>query len=303
MAAFFTQIQTPGRAKQVYLAGVQDNPRLTLSTLKDADMIEGYQLRPPTFLGGEAWQASAGTTHRAALARWMTSPDNPYFARAAVNRAWWHFFGRGLVTPVDDMHSANTPSHPELLETLSRRFAESGFDLKLLARAIMNSRTYQQTSRPGEQADAQAKWFARMSIKVLSGEQLYDSLVTVLGPPARSPAINVRLGARHEFSQFFAGDADGDPTRYERGLPHMLRLMNSPQFGRSISALVSRVTAADRSADEVLDELYLAILARRPTDAERQLAREYFREAGAPQAAWRELSWALLMSSEFSLNR
>jgi hypothetical protein len=303
MAAFFVQIQTPGRAKMVYQAGVQDNPRVTLASLADADMLEGYLSRPPTFLGGAA-PDSGDEPYRQALARWLTSPGNPYFARAAVNRMWWQFFGRGIVNPVDDMHSGNSPSHPELLDLLSREFVESGFDLKYLCRAILNSRTYQQTSRTGDQPNAEAALFARMSIKVLTAGQLYDSLVEVLGPPAKTPGINARFGARHEFTQFFAADGDPEPTRYDRGIPHVLRLMNSPQFaGRSLSALVSRIATPGRPADEVIDELFLTVLARRPTADERQLALDQLNGTDtSSERACRELAWALLMTSEFSLN-
>ncbi len=303
MAAFFVQIQTPGRPKMVYLTGVQDNPQITLASLADRDMIEGFLLRPPTFLGGEESPSVDEPTHRHALARWITSPENPYFARAAVNRTWWHLFGRGLVNPVDDMHGGNPASHPELLDELSRQFSESGFDLKLLYRAIVSSRTYQRTSRPGESPDREAELFARMPIKVLSAEQLYDSLVEVLGPPVRTPGIDVRLGARHEFALFFADDGDPDPTRYARGIPHVLRLMNSPQFAaRSLDALVTRI-ASGRPAEEVVEELFLKILARRPSDAEQDLVREH-RDGlqGTPEKAYRDVAWALLTSSEFSLN-
>jgi hypothetical protein len=304
MAAFFTQIQTPGRPKSVYLAGVRDDPKITLSTLRDADAIEGLLPQPPKFLGGPELSADGGQTHRVALARWMTAPENPFFARAMVNRMWWHFFGRGIVNPVDDMHAGNRPSHPELLEQLSQRLAESGFDIKLLCRAIASSDTYQQSSRPGRDADSEAQLFARMSIKVLSAEQLYDSLVTILGPPAKRAGIDARLGARQEFCQFFAGDGDADPTRYERGIPHLLRLMNSPQFaGRNISALISRMDAGGRTADDVVEEMYLTILARRPTAAEFELVTAQWPDRSAlPQTVYRELAWALLMSSEFSLN-
>ncbi|HEX5103006.1 MAG TPA: DUF1553 domain-containing protein, partial [Pirellulaceae bacterium] len=303
MAAFFAQIQTPGRAKMVYLAGVQDNPKMTLAVLKESDVIEGYQPAEPTFLGGEAWKGKSATPHREALARWITSPENPYFARAMVNRLWWQFFGRGIVNPVDDMHSANAPSHPELLELLSRRFVESKFDVKFLCRSIMTSRTYQQTSKPGKQPEREAELFARMSIKVLTAEQLYDSLVTVLGPPSKSPSINTRLGARYEFCQYFAGDGESDPTRYDRGIPHVLRLMNSSQFaGRNASALANRIADSSRSADEVADELFLAILSRRPTAAERQIVTGAAASGDSDRDAYAELAWALLQSSEFTLN-
>jgi hypothetical protein len=216
---------------------------------------------------------------------------------------WWQFFGRGIVDPVDDMHSGNAPSHPELLDLLSRRFAQSGFDLKFLSRAILNSRTYQQTSRLGEDAELEAKLFARMSIKVLAAEQLYDSLVTILGLPGKPAGIDARQGARSEFAQFFGGEADTDPTRYDRGIPHVLRMMNSPQFaGSSVTAFASQVAPAGRPADESIEQLFITILSRRPTPAEQQLAQEQLQSSSTPQSGCRELAWALLMSSEFALN-
>jgi hypothetical protein len=304
MAAFFAQIQTPGRPKRVHRVGVEDNPQITLASLADADMIDGFLSRPPMFLAADEPWTSTSASHRDALAYWITSPKNPYFARAAVNRMWWHFFGRGIVNPVDDMHAGNSASHPELLELLSERFIDSGFDLKFLCRAIMSSRTYQQTSRPGEQPNREAELFARMSIKVLSAEQLYDSLVEILGPPASGQRIKSPLGPRHEFVQFIGDDPDRDPTSYERGIPQLLRLMNSPQFaGKNLSALVSRVAPEGRSADAVTDDLFLTILARRPTDAERELMREQLHnDSDSTGSAYRELAWALLMSSEFSLD-
>jgi hypothetical protein len=233
----------------------------------------------------------------------MTAPDNPLFARAAVNRMWWQLFGRGLVNPVDDMHDANPPSHPELLDELSREFVASGFDLKWLCRSITLSRAYQRTSRPGDDAEREAALFARTSVKVLTAEQLYDSLVQLLGPPARASGINVRLGARYEFAQFFTGDGEAEPTRYDRGILQLLRLMNSPQFaGRSISTLATQVAASSRSTDEGIEELFLTLLARRPTPQERQLVRERFDASASLPSAYRELAWALLLSSEFSLN-
>src|SRR5688572_33348644 len=88
MAAFFAQVQTPGRAKQVYQLGVVDDPRITLSVLRDAGALDGFMPRPPTFLGGREMPAAGKGTSRAALASWLTSPENPYFARAMVNRTW-----------------------------------------------------------------------------------------------------------------------------------------------------------------------------------------------------------------------
>ena len=301
MAAFFTQIQTPKRAKQVYEKGVVDDTTLTLAALRNAGEPDGFLLRSPTFLGGQKLSsATKTTTNRPALAQWMTAPENPYFARAIVNRTWCRLMGRPIVQPVDDMHEANAPSHPELLDLLARRFVESGFDLKFLTRAIVLSRAYQRTSQPGESADKQAALFGRMSIKVLSAGQLYDSLETIAGPATKVTGIDVRQGARWEFTQFFGDSGDPDPIAYRRGIPHLLRQMNSGQFtGRNLDALVTRLnTPSDRSREEVASDLFLTILSRRPTEKELRQAKPYLDRTGG----LRELTWVLIMTSEFSLN-
>jgi hypothetical protein len=281
---------------------VKDYPEITLASLKDGTP-DGFLLRPPTFLGGEEFRAGKGATNRAAFAEWMTAPKNPYFARAMVNRTWWRLFGRGLVNPVDDMHAANPPSHPELLDLLSRRFVESGFDLKYLTRAVASSRAYQRTSRPGNAPEKQAALFGRMSVKVLSAGQLYDSLVAVFGPPARTPGVDPRQGARAEFTQFFGDDGAPDPTAYRRGIPHLLRQMNSGQFaGRNTAAVVARVAKPGRTADEVATDLFLTFLSRRPTADELRLLRAHVAKIDSADAAYRELAWALMLTSEFSLN-
>ena len=302
MAAFFAQVQTPGRAKKVYQVGVVDDPRLDLAALRDAGMIDGFMARPPTFLGGRELSAGEGTG-RGALARWMTSPENRYFARATVNRTWWRLFGRGIVQPVDDMHEANPPSHPELLDLLARRFVGSGFDHKFLTRAIVLSRAYQRTSRPGDSGEKQAALFGRMSIKVLSAGQLYDSLETVFGAPNKVVGAKGAQGARAEFTQFFGEDGDPEPTAYRRGIPHLLRQMNSGQFaGRNLDALVGRLEAPGRSAEDVASDLFLTVLSRRPTPDEQARFRSHLERCDSKRDACRELAWALMMSSEFSLN-
>jgi hypothetical protein len=301
MAAFFTQVQTPGKPKLVYTVGIKDYPELTLNSLKDG-APDGFQSRPPTFLGGDSPPADRQTTNRAALAAWLTSAKNPYFARAMANRTWWRLIGRGLVNPVDDMHTANEASHPELLDLLAKRFAESGFDHKYLTRAIVSSRAYQRTSRAVEAGDKQTALFGRMSARVLSAGQLYDSLVAILGTPARKGG-GPQADARAEFVQFFSDDGDPNPTAYRRGIPHLLRQMNSEQFaGRNVPALATRVARSGRSADDVAGDLFLTILSRRPTADEQKLLRDHVTRAGSLETAARELAWALLMTSEFTLN-
>jgi len=166
-----------------------------------------------------------------------------------ANRTWWRLFGRGLVSPVDDMHTANAPSHPELLDLLARRFAASGFDHKFLARAIVSSRAYQRTSRPGA-SDKQVALFGRMSVKVLSAGQLYDSFVAILGAPQRKKGGGPRTDPPRRVRQFFSDDGDPDPTAYRRGIPHLLRQMNADQFaGRNVADLGARLAKSGRSAE------------------------------------------------------
>ncbi len=296
IAAFFTQIQTPKRSKQVYMRGVIDDPQLTLATLRDMGVPDGFVLRSPTFLGGQELSADKTKCNRAALAEWMTSPSNPYFARAAVNRTWWRLFGRGLVRPVDDMHKANVPSYPQLVDMLAKRFVDSDFNLKFLTRAIVLSHAYQRTSRSSGSSDAQIALFGRMAIKVLSAGQLYDSLETVFGSPSKVAGIDTREGARSEFSHFFGDSGDPDPTAYRRGIPHLLRQMNSRQFSGS------GIDVSARSPEAVASDLFLTILARQPSSDEQRRVKAYFEHCDSPQSGCRELAWVLAMTSEFSTN-
>src|SRR5439155_15355018 len=97
---------------------------------------------------GEQRKLNEKEPYRPVLARWLTSADNPYFAKAMVNRMWGQYFGHGFVNPIDNMHDANPASHPELLQEMAHQFAANGFDLKYLIRAVCNSQTYQRTSKP-----------------------------------------------------------------------------------------------------------------------------------------------------------
>jgi hypothetical protein len=174
MASFFTEIQYTDRRLQK--SGIiRDDPQVLVDKLE-----ESARLRSPRFLGGDALTVEPGVPHRQALARWLTAGNNPYFARAMVNRMWAQLFGRGLVNPVDDMHADNPPTHPELLAELSERFVASGFDLRDLCRTICNSSAYQRTSMPVAGNERDVTLYSHMAVKVLTPEQLYDSLVLIL---------------------------------------------------------------------------------------------------------------------------
>ena len=120
----------------------------------------------------------------------MTAPDNPFFARTAANRLWAYFFGLGIVNPVDEESKDNPPSHPELLDELARQFVLHDFDMKYLIRAITYSKTYQRSSESPSAEPPDARLFARMSIKGLTAEQLYDSIVEATRYNDVTPAAN-----------------------------------------------------------------------------------------------------------------
>jgi hypothetical protein len=302
MAAFFTEIQYTDRRQQK--SGlIRDDAAVPLEKLENA-----AKLRTPKFLGSEAFQARSGVPRRAALAEWITSVSNPYFARAMANRTWAQLFGRGLVDPVDDMHHDNGATHPELLAALAERFAASGFDLRDLYRAICNSAAYQRTSMPLRGRELVTASYERMAVKVLTPEQLYDSLAIVV-PPSGTPKGGRNADPREEFVRFFRSEGEPNPMAYTRGIPQTLRMMNSPQLlsPSHEAALVRRIVesgslGSEKTAD-ALERLYVHVLARKPTDDERKTLDDFLaKHPGERDEAYAEILWALINSSEFSLN-
>ncbi len=154
-------------SQAAFFAGLKQQGRGMFAPLTEA--IESRELTPPgknkprqaEFLAGGKPKWTASQSPRAVLAEWITAPDNPFFARATVNRLWAHFFGAGLVDPVDDFRDDNPPSDPDLLDDLARSFVQSGFDMPFLIRGICLTRAYQRTSartppQPGHGPPARA---------------------------------------------------------------------------------------------------------------------------------------------------
>jgi hypothetical protein len=356
MAAFFLKVQPdmgkPKNIKDGVIPSVSEGANVRRQGLPDS-----AKMVPAKFLGGATASLNKSEPYRPVLADWLTSPKNPYFSKAMVNRTWAQLFGRGIVNPVDDMHEGNAPSHPQLLADLADQFAANEFDLKNLTRALCLTRAYQRTSKPTSgSGEAAPELFARMAVKVLTPEQLFDSLSMVVrqpgmsGPtqpvvqqqtPARpafqfgkngpgkalaqakaqraqaqakldadskSPAntqpkpMPLPPGMRANFVTFFRPDDGADPTEYQAGIPQALRLMNSPQINGAIAG--SPVTRPGRNAPETIEHIYVAALARRPNQRELERAGAYVRkQTGDPHQAYTDLLWALLNSSEFTLNR
>jgi ferric-dicitrate binding protein FerR (iron transport regulator) len=263
------------------------------------------------FLGGQEPALDDNGPFRPRFAAWATAADNPFFARAAVNRLWAHFFGRGFVNPPDGFDESKPPSHPVLLDRLAREFASSGFDLKHLARCITTSKAYQRTSRPvpGNEADKTA--FSHMALKVLTPEAFYDSLAVVMARDKNDPTMMAGtkkgkkggsgLSAREEFARHFRANTKTDPTEYVQGIPQFLRLMNAPLLNRG-APIIERLCNTEASQAEAITTLFFTALSRRPTAEETRLMAGYLSRRKDAREGYSGVLWILLNSSEFALN-
>jgi len=259
------------------------------------------------FLDGKEprWKFKVGA--RETLADWMTARDNPFLARALVNRMWAHFFGVGIVDPVDDMSDLHSPSHPELLDELAREFVAHDFDLKFLVRAITGSKTYQLSST----GDSDLRLFARMPLKGLTTDQLYDSLLVVTGTKEnmdRRQRVFAMNTPRQDFMDKFA--TQDRPTEYQTSIPQALTLMNNklivdathPERGEVLGAVAN---ASFMSTKAKIETLFLASLSRKPTPEELDRLTRYVEKGGAASSEKKALGdvfWALLNSTEFLFN-
>ncbi len=253
---------------------------------------------------------------RVTLAEWIVRADNPYFARATVNRLWEYFLGTGLVDPVDEASPDNPPSHPEVLDELARQFVANKFDLKFLARTITLTRAYQLTSRQTHSSQADARLFARMKVRGLTPEQLYDSLALATGnaedPPAFNPGVFFPATpagmARAEFLRRFPNQ--DRRTEQQTSILQALYLMNgklvadatSLEHNRNLQIIAEARTV--RTSRRV-EQLYLITLARKPRPDERTRLVAYVDKGGPSGDAGKALCdvfWALLNSSEFCVN-
>jgi hypothetical protein len=263
------------------------------------------------FLDGSEpdWRPRVGA--RVTLADWMTAPGNPYFARSAANRAWAQLFGTGLVDPVDDLDPSNAPSHPELLDSLARQFVAHGFDLKFLFRAIASSRAYQLSSAGYAPGQVDARLFARMPIRGMTPQQLYESLVQASGlrrEPESPPFFLAGNSPRKEFLTKFASQ-DEKPTEHQTSILQVLTLMNGRLMADATSlkrggTLPAVAEAPFLDTPGKIEAFYLAVLTRRPRPEERDRLVAYVEGGGPakdPKEALADVFWALLNGAEFTL--
>jgi hypothetical protein len=252
------------------------------------------------------------------LTEWLTSPENPYFARAAVNRVWEYYYGIGIVDPVDERSEKNQPSHPELLDELAQAFVAHKYDMKYLIRAIMMTQAYQRSSRLTHKSQEDARLFARMQVRGLSSEQLFDSLAQAVNfdpepqggsQPNRGRGSRFMSPARAEFLTRFPPGQERR-TEHQTSILQALYLMNGKLVADATSLDGNKnlryiADGANVKTSRKIEQLYLIALSRKPRPDELERLVPYVEEGGPtgdPRKALADIFWALLNSSEFALN-
>jgi hypothetical protein len=318
LAAFFAGVQRQTNGDFSF-------PTRELADRREMTIPGTERVVQASFIDGSEPQWKFRVSARVTLADWLTRADNPYFARAAVNRMWAYFFGTGLVDPVDEMIGAeHVSSNPELLDELARQFAAHKFDLKFLIRAITSSRAYQLSSAATHRSQDDPHLFARMPLRGLTAEQLYDSIAQATGYQENSSNPNVfffgNQTPRSEFLSKFATQTEKS-TDVQTSILQALSLMNGSLTSRA-TTLESSVTLASLAdapfmdTAERIETLYLSTLSRKPRPTELSRLVRYVDGGGSAEGppassvekekrynqALADVFWALLNSGEFFLN-
>ena len=246
----------------------------------------------------------------------MTSPENPYFAIVIANRLWAHYFGRGLVEPIDDLRATNPATNERLLAALEEHLRDVNYDLRAFTRTLLNSRAYQLSSEPNATNAVDFQNFSHALDKALPAEVLRDAISQATGVPEKYPgwpegyrAIQIwdnRLPSY--FLRIFGRPIRASVCECERSnepsISQALHLMNSPEIQSDIQASDGRarkLADSDRTSADIIDELFLATLSRFPSPAERNRTLQEF-ERMDRRAAAEDILWALLNSREFLYN-
>lgn len=270
------------------------------------------QVLKPRPLGGD--EVEHELDRRIPLAEWLTSAENIDFARSVANRYVSYLLGRGLVEPVDDMRATNPASNPELLNRLAQHFVESDFNLKQLMRVIMTSRLYQLSSQPTANNLADSKFYSHFPVKRIAAEPLLDAVDFVTGSPTKFK--NLPLGTRaielpdgeypNYFLNVFAKPRRASVCECERlpdeNLAQALHTLNGDVLASKIGSTSGRIAELlkqELSDEEVLSELYLAALCRRPTEEEQEALLPFLKESPSRQEFFEDVLWGLLNSKQF----
>jgi uncharacterized protein DUF1553/uncharacterized protein DUF1549 len=256
---------------------------------------------------------------RQALAEWLTSPKNPFFAKSMANRIWSYFLGRGIIDPVDDIRNGNPPSNAQLLERLTADFVRSGFDLRHLMRTIVRSRTYQSSIATDRWNEDDKVNFSHQVARRLSAEQLLDAISQATGSFPKYPGVPAGTRAQQlpdtrvatgGFLDLFGRPARESPCECERtsevSLSQALNLMNGATVSDAIidpNGRVARLVKSVPDNQKLVEEIYLATMSRVPTKAEAEAALKHVSGAKDRMEGAQDLMWALLTSPAFLFNR
>ncbi len=285
--------------------------------------------QPPTPLDGEPLPDGFNGDRRVPLARWLTAPDNPYFARAITNRIWANFFGVGLVEPVDDLRASNPASNEALLSAAADALVASDFDLKTLMRSILLSATYARSSEPLPENAAETRFYSRYYPRRMMAEALHDAICQVTGVPSRFTHIAFPAADREEtkfypegtralalydaavespFLQAFGRNPRTITCECERSnepsLVQVLHIANGDTLNEKLATAGSRVDLLLESGlpdDQLIEDVFLTALARPPTDQELRQFLSFF-DAAAPderRVVLEDLFWSVMSSREF----
>ncbi len=274
-------------------------------------------------LDAEAMTVAAEDDPRVLLADWMTDVKNPFFAKAVANRYWAHFFGRGIVDPLDDMRVTNPPSNPELLDALTKNLTDNKFSLKALIRTICQSRTYQLSAVPNEFNKSDKQSYARYYPKRLQAEVVFDAVCAITESPSDFPGLPKDQNAPkraiqlpdESFQSYFL-DVFGRPQRIsacecervnEASLAMVLHLLNSDEVQGKLARAGGR---ADRLAKDIrpdadkITELFLLTQAKKPTSEQMTAAMEHLaKNEKNKKLAYENILWALINSKAFLFNQ
>ena len=305
-AAFFSGFRVQGD-RPIPIAAVSENRKQRRISIPDTETVV-----EAAFLTNDKPDWSEDRSPRETLADWVTSPENPWFARMAANRLWGHFFGRGIVDPVDDFGVGNEPSHPEILDLLAREFVAHEFDTHFLIRVLVSTRAYQLSSEQTHESQEPPELFARMQVRGLTPRQVFNSLAVAMGTfaPFTVPGQFQDRPAEGQFLETFRNDSDSSQER-QTTILQALSLMNGQLVTDGTSLESSRTLRAVidyplMSTGEKIETLYLAALVRKPRKKELIRLKHYVGEAnpyGDDKAkALTDIYWSLLNSSEFLFN-
>jgi hypothetical protein len=307
--AFFSQIGRKGT----------DDPReLVVFNSGGGDVrhpVNGAVMAPK-FLGMDKPADVAGKDRRVVMAKWLASPENPFFATNLANMVWAHFFGQGIIHEVDDVRVSNPPSNGPLLAELGRKFTEYKYDFKKLVKDICMSNTYQRATQANESNKSDTRNFAKGAIRRIRAETLFDCISQVTttkdkfpGLPVGSRAVQIADGTVSTYFLSTFGRATRESVcscevKLEPTLSQSLHLLNGDTVGSKISGggLVAQRLAAKQTPEQIIEEMYIRTLSRKPTPAEVKKLQDLIAPIANKQLALEDVFWSLMNTREFMFN-